>query len=142
MNRNAAKGATNRPITLNNESNLDNSVFSDTAPDATAVVAATDISPDAHLLPSGIKLDTQIFSKGNIKNMDDKDTIDTTTDYNVPEANTFNSATQYSGSTDSNSPYSLINRKFAPYSTSTSKTRISMNMGNWSQWIQNIGWNN
>ena len=74
MNRNAAKGATNRPITLNNESTLDNSVFSDTAPDATAVVAATDISPDAHLLPSGIKLDTQIFSKGNIKNMDDKDT--------------------------------------------------------------------
>ena len=53
--------------------------------------------------------------------MDDNDTIDTTPAPDTPDADTPNAAAQYSGSTDSSSPYSLRNRKFAPYSTNTMK---------------------
>ena len=48
------------------------------------------------------------------KNIPDKDTINTTPDPKAPDAYSPNAASQYVGSTDSNSPYSLINRKFSP----------------------------
>ena len=55
--------------------------------------------------------------------MDYKDTIDTTHDPYSPKAYTPDASTQDSGSTDSNSPYSLRNHKFAPYSDNTMKTQ-------------------
>ena len=74
MNNNAADDATNQPITLENESTPDATVFAAADPAATAA-ATSAIAPDAYFLPPGIKLDTEIFLKENTKNMDDKDTI-------------------------------------------------------------------
>ena len=51
------------------------------------------------------------------KKIDDKVTIDN------PDADTPNASAQDSGSTESYPPYSLINRKFAPYSTTTTKNQ-------------------
>ena len=108
MNNDAANDTTGQPVTLNNESNPDTGVFS---------VATSAIVPDSHLLSSGIKLDTELFSKGNTNNMADKDTIDTTPVPKAPDTNTPDFAAQYAGSTESNYPYSLENCKFSPYST-------------------------
>ena len=52
-----------------------------------------------------------------------KDIIDTTPEPDAPRADTPDTVAQDAGSNDSNSPYLLINRKFAPYSTNTMKTR-------------------
>ena len=80
---------------------------------ATATTASTDaadasaIIPDAYFIPSGLKLYTELFKKGNINNMDDKDTIDTTPDpdtSNPPYADTPDAIIQDFGSTDSNCP--------------------------------------
>ena len=61
----AANNATNQPVTLNNGAALDAAVFYNAAPAYTAT-PTTAIPPDKHLLSSGLKLDTEIFSKGNI----------------------------------------------------------------------------
>ena len=53
--------------------------------------------------------------------MADKDTIKTTTDPYSPGADNLNAAAQDSGSTDSNSPYSLRNCKIPPYPTTNMK---------------------
>ena len=55
------------------------------------------------------------------KKMDDKVTIDTPLFPYAPSADTPNSSVQDSGSTDFNSPYSLRNHKFSPYSVATTK---------------------
>ena len=68
MNDNYANYVTDQPITLDNEA----------TPNAVFFAVATAITPDSYLLPSGLKLDTGIFFKRNIKNMADKDKIDTT----------------------------------------------------------------
>ena len=114
--------ATNWPITLENESNSDAAVFATTATNTTAS-ATSGIAPDAHFLSSGLKLDTGIFLKGNINNMADKDTIDTTPSPDEPNYNTADAATQDAGSTESNSSFSLINHKLAPYSITTTKNQ-------------------
>ena len=76
--------------------------FSATVPATTAATNVTDasaIAPDANFLLSGLKLYTELFLKGNINNMADKDTIDTTPAHN---AYTPGILAQDSGSTDSN----------------------------------------
>ena len=79
MNNYATNDATKQPLTFDNESNSDSSVFAPTAPAVTASAAsAAVIYPDDHFLSSGIKLDTEMFSKGNINKMADKYTIGTT----------------------------------------------------------------
>ena len=83
MNNYAANNATNQYVTLDNEATPDIAVLSD-APAATAT-AASDIVPDAHFLSLGLKLDNELFSKGNIKYMDENDTINTTPVTNSPE---------------------------------------------------------
>ena len=136
MNEDATNGTTNWSATLENEATLDTTFF-DAAPTSTSATATTatnaataataaddavatsSIAPDTHFLSSALKLDTEIFSKTNIKNMADKDAIDTTPDPDAPIADTPDADAQDSGSTDSNSPYSLRNRKFAPYSPPT-----------------------
>ena len=55
--------------------------------------------------------------------MADKDTIYTNPAPDAPITDTLHPATQYSGSTDSYSPYSLRNHKFAPHSTNTMKNQ-------------------
>ena len=52
--------------------------------------------------------------------MSDEYIIDTTPD---PYDDTPDAYAQYYGSNDSNSPYSLRNRKFFPYSTNTMKKK-------------------
>ena len=108
MNDNSANDATNQPVTLDNKA----------TPDAAIFVPAI-----ARFLSSDIKLGIEIFSKGNIKKISDKDTIDTTPSYDVPNNDNNNATTQDYGSNDSNSPYSLRNRIFAPYSTTTIKNQ-------------------
>ena len=66
---------------------------------------ATDIASDANFLPSGLKLYSKLFKKGNKNNMADKDTIDTTPAPDAPDAVTPGTVAQDSGSTDFNSPY-------------------------------------
>ena len=119
MNENTTNDDTNQPITLNNEVTLDAAVFAAAASSTTA--AAFAIAPDAHFLSSGLKLDTELVLKGNINNMDYTDTIETTPAPDSTDSDTLNAAAQYAGSTDSNSPYSLRNCKFALYSTNTMK---------------------
>ena len=51
--------------------------------------------------------------------MADKDTIDTTPAPDTSDSDTPDTSAQDSVSTDSNYPYSLINRKFPPHSTNT-----------------------
>ena len=123
MNNNAANVAIKWPVNLDTESTPDSTIF---ATAATASIDAADgtasnIYPDAHILSSGLKLYTEIFSNGNINNMADKDTVDTTPAPKSPNADTPAAAAQYIFSTDSNSPYSWRNIKFAPYSTNTMK---------------------
>ena len=57
--------------------------------------------------------------KGNINNIADKDTIDNTLAPVAPDADTPDADAQDAWSTDPNSPYSLRNRKFPPYSINT-----------------------
>ena len=113
MNDDNENKTTNQPVTLKNEA----------TPDAAFFAAAIVISPYAHLLSSGLKLDTELFSKKYINKMADNNKISATSDPDAPDADNPNSLSQDSGSTDSNSPYSLINRKFAPYSTNTIKNQ-------------------
>ena len=122
MNDNAVKKAINQPFTLNNEATPDATIFAAAAPNATSASTSV-IYPDAQFLSPGLKLDTELFSKGNIQNMDNKNTIDTNPSPYAPYADTPNASARDSGSTDSNSPYSLINRKFPPYSTDTMKNQ-------------------
>ena len=115
MNDDAANNATNQPVTLENEDTPGFAVFAAANPAATAAaVDATTIAPDSHFLSHGIKLDTELFSKGNIKNMADKDKFDVSPDPDLPNADTPDASAQDSGSTDSNYPYSFINSKFLP----------------------------
>ena len=69
MNNNACNDATDRPLYLNNEVNLDAAVFAIAAP-APTVSAATaltsNIIPDSHILPSGQKPHTKILVHNNI----------------------------------------------------------------------------
>ena len=67
------------------------------------------------------KLDNEVFSKGDINNIYDKDTIDSTPAPDAPYSDNPNYAAQDYVSTNSNSPYSLRKRKFAPYSINTMK---------------------
>ena len=97
--------------------------FPHSALSATAAAAASDISPGTHFLLSGLKMDTELFSKGNIKSMAYKDTINTTPDPGAPNADNPDTSAQDSGSGDSSSPYSLRNCKYAPYSTNTMKNQ-------------------
>ena len=118
MNDNSVNESNNQPITLNNEATPDASVFSVTAPSvtviATAAIEDAFIAPGTHFLSSGIKLDTELFSKGNRKNMSDKGTINTTPASDAPDADTFDAAAHDYDPTDSNSPYSFRNFKLAP----------------------------
>ena len=104
MNDDNAKKTTNQPVTLKNEA----------TPDAAFFAAAIVISPYAHLLSSGLKLDTELFSKKYINKMADNNKISATSDPDAPDADNPNSLSQDSGSTDSNSPYSLRNCKVVP----------------------------
>ena len=122
MNNNAKNGATDQTVTFDNEVTIYAAIFDADAPSATAA-AASAIFPDAHFLSSRLKLDTDIFPEGKINSMADKDTIDTTPATNALETDTPEYSSQYAGSTDSNSPYSLRNHKFTPYSTKTTKNR-------------------
>ena len=73
INDNAANDASKRPVTLNNSATLDAAVFVTAytvASDVAATAATATIVPDSYLLSSGLKLDTELFSKGNINNMD------------------------------------------------------------------------
>ena len=90
MNNSVANGATNRPVTTDNEATPDASVFAAANPATTTTAFSYTIYDDDHLIPLGGKLDTEIFLKGNIKNMDDKDTIDTTL---APDTDTTNTDT-------------------------------------------------
>ena len=60
MNNKNANNDTDQPVTLVNEANSDAAVFAAGAPAATSV----NISPGAHLVSSGIKLNNEIFLKG------------------------------------------------------------------------------
>ena len=113
MNYDPVNNGTDWPATIDN-------IYT---PDAAIFAAASAIALDAHFLPSGLKLDTEIFLKGNIKNMADKDTINTTPSPHVPDADITDAAAQDDGCTGSNSPYSLRNYKFPPYSTNTTKNQ-------------------
>ena len=53
--------------------------------------------------------------------MDDKETINTTPEPDVTDADTPDAEAKYDGYTDSNSSHSLRKRKFAPYSINTMK---------------------
>ena len=59
--------------------------------------------------------------KNKENKIDDKVAIDTNPAHNSHIADTPNASAQYYGSSDSNYPYSLINRKFSPYFTTTMK---------------------
>ena len=61
--------------------------------------------------------------KNKEKKIDNKVTIDTNPAPNAPGDDTPNISYQDDGSIDSNYPYSLRNRKFAPYSTNTIKNQ-------------------
>ena len=100
MNNNSAKNATNLFVTLNKKYTPDAAFFT---PSATAIAVAS-ISSDAHFLSSWLKLDTKIFSKGNIKNKADKDTINNTTASDALESDTLDVAAQDAVSNDFNSP--------------------------------------
>ena len=63
----------------------------------------------------------ELFSKGKIKIVTDKEKINTTPDTKVPNDDTPNTVVQDVGYTDSNSPYLFRNCNFAPYSTNTTK---------------------
>ena len=123
MNNNAVNDPTNQPVNLNAEYTPDTTTFTAAAaaPTGSAPTAATTsaIAPDDYLPSSGLKMDTELFSKGNIKNMADKYTTGTTPDYDAPNADNPDAYAQDYGFTDSNSPYSLRNRKFTPYYTDT-----------------------
>ena len=128
MNEYAANDNTNQPATLKNEATLDANIFSTTASgtasaaaSAAAASAANTIAPDTHFLSSGLKKDTEIFSKGNINNIDDKDRIYTNPDPDKTDADTPDATAKDSGSSDYNSQYSLRNHKLDPYSTNTKK---------------------
>ena len=120
MNNKNANNSTNQPVNLDNESTPDVAIF--TAATA-AAASASAIVPDARFLSSGPKLDTELFSKGKINNMADKDTINATPAPNAPNSDNPDAVAQYYGSADSNSPYSLRNLKFPPYSTNTMKNQ-------------------
>ena len=64
---------------------------------------------------------TQWKTRKRRKKIDDRVTTDTTPAPYLPDSDTPNTSAQYNGSTDSNSPHSLINQKFAPNSTTTLK---------------------
>ena len=77
--------------------------FSATVPATTAATNVTDasaIAPDANFLPSGLKLYTELFLKGNINNMADKDTIDTTPAPDTNDSYTPDNSAQDAVSTD------------------------------------------
>ena len=112
MNDDAANNATNQPISLKNDAIQYASVFNVATPSDTA--AASTIALDAYFLSSRLKLDNEIFSKGNINHMADEDTLYTTSDPNAPNNDTSNASAQDSVSTDFNSPYSLINSQICP----------------------------
>ena len=100
MNDDAANNTTNLPITLYNEDAPGSAVFAAADPAATvAAVDASTIAPDSHFLSHGLKLDTELFFKENIKNMADKDTFDVTPDPDSPDADTPDASAQDSGST-------------------------------------------
>ena len=125
MSYDSANDAIDQPITLENEYTPDTSIFAAAAPVANAAddAATPTIAPDAHFLSSGLKLYTELFSKGKINNMADKDTINATPAPNAPNSDNPDAVAQYYGSADSNSPYSLRNLKFPPYSTNTMKNQ-------------------
>ena len=110
MNNKTANNATNWPITLDNESTPDSTVFDATAPASTTSAAAAAISPDSDFLLSGLKLNTDLFKKGNINNMADKDKMDSTLAPN--KVNDYNPDyyAQDDDCTNSNFLYSLRNR--------------------------------
>ena len=116
MNIDAANIATNQTATLENEATPDVTIFfaaySVTTPAAAVAISAID--PDPHFLLSGLKLDTDLFLKGTINIMDDKETVNNTPASNTPDADNPDTAAQNSGSTDSNTPYSLRQWKLAP----------------------------
>ena len=123
MNYDTAKDATDRPVNFNNEATPDAAILSDSPVSTTAATITSDIALDAHFLSSGINLNTELFSKGNLKRMADNDIIETTPDPDAPDANTPDTSVQDAGSTESNYPNSLRNRKKFPYSANNMKNR-------------------
>ena len=104
---------------FNNEDTPNAAIFSYTpfasaaAAFAAAVTAASDIDPNVHLISLGLKINTELSFKGKINNMADNDTINTTPVPDSPDDDNPEAAAQDDGSTDSNFPYSLRNRKFS-----------------------------
>ena len=98
MNDDSAKKATNQPVTLGKKVTP-----IAVAPAATAATCA--IAPDAHLISSGLKIDTELFLKGSTNNMADKEKIETTTAPDSPTADSPDANSQYDGSADSNYPH-------------------------------------
>ena len=109
MNGDNTNDAPNQPVNLDNGDTPYAAIFATTTPPAATAAAAYNIAHYAHFLSFGLKLDTEVFSKGNIKNMYDKETFDTKPVPDVPDSDTPESAAQHAGSTDSNYPYSLRN---------------------------------
>ena len=70
MNDDDADNTNNQPINLGNKATPDSSVFAAAATVASAASASAN-APDTNSLSSGIKLDTEIFLKWSINNMDD-----------------------------------------------------------------------
>ena len=120
MNDDATNNTTHQTINIKNQSTPDATISNTSNPSANA---AADIAPNANSLSLGLKTDTDIFLKGNVNNMANKDKINTNPDPDAPDTDIPENASQDSGSTDSNSPYSLINCKFAPYSATTMKNQ-------------------
>ena len=121
MNGDNTNDAPNQPVNLDNGDTPYAAIFATTTPPAATAAAAYNIAHYAHFLSFGLKLDTEVFSKGNIKNMYDKETFDTKPVPDVPDSDTPESAAQHAGSTDSNYPYSLRNCTPPPYPTNTTK---------------------
>ena len=126
MNNNACNDATDRPLYLNNEVNLDAAVFAIAAP-APTVSAATaltsNIIPDSHIPQSGQKQHTKPFSPVNMNKIYKKEKIKTNPVPEDPTDAPAESFTWYPGLTVSNSPYSLRNRNFTTSPISTKKSQ-------------------
>ena len=80
INNGAANKTTNQPVTLYNEATLDTAIFASATP-----AAASSVAPYDHFLSSGLKLDTKLFSQGNINNVVDKGTIYSTPSPGAPK---------------------------------------------------------
>ena len=77
MNDDAKNNTTHQTINIKNQSTPDATISNTSNPSA---YAAADIAPNANSLSLGLKTDTDIFLKGNVNNMANKDKINTNPD--------------------------------------------------------------